>query len=237
MALTHRHRIIRQRRHLAVRPATTLKLARAAYLLCEKDPNVDYLSGRHAAMKLKRQSNQSTKWGRLKNQLRDASPEALLAVIRDLYQISGENRRFLEARFLSPNGEVEHYRDLVREAINPDPMGRGVTSVSEAKRLIREYEQATHNPAGVADLRLTFVEEGTDQALDYGAGDEKYFASMISMLNLALRSIWDLSEEQRRQYIPRLRELRDRGSRLAWGYGDYLRDALEQAVTEMDEEA
>ena len=158
-------------------------------------------------------------------------------ILRDLYQVSAENRRFLEARILSPSGEIGRYRDLVRDAINPDPMSRRVISIAEAKRLIREYEKATHNPVGLADLRLTFVEEGTAQALDYGTGDERYFASMTSVLNLTLRSISDLLAEQRRQFVPRLRDLRDHGSRLGWGYGDYLDDAIGHALSELNEEA
>jgi hypothetical protein len=187
-------------------------------------------------MKQKRESSKSPSWNQLKHQLREVPSAKLLEVIRDLYRLSSENRRFLEARFLSSNDMIERYRQLVSKAVNPDPFSRRPVSIAEAKQLIREYEQATQDPIGITDLRLTFVEQGTNQALELGYGDEKYFASLASTLNLALESMQYLPSGARQQYLPRLTDLRDRGSQLGWGYGDFLWELIEQTILEMDEE-
>jgi len=156
----------------------------------------------------------------------------LLEVIRDLYQLKLENRRFLETRFLRSDANLERYRESVSKAIFPDPFGRGKTSIAEAKGLIREYEKATGDSVGITELKLTFVEQGTDQALEFGCDDEQYFAAMASMIRSLIGSLRELPDEIRQRNIPRLEKLRDRGSRLAWGYGDFLNDTLEQFIFE-----
>jgi len=169
-------------------------------------------------------------WNEVKRRIQGSGAEQLLAVIGDLYQLNSDNRRFLEARFLTSEANLERYCLLVSEAIFPDPFGRHKTSIAEAKRLIREYEKATGDAAGVTELKLTFVERGTIQAVEFGCDDEHYFGAMASMISSAIASLRELPDDIRRRHIPRLETLRDRGSKLGWGYGDFLYDALEEFI-------
>jgi len=177
-------------------------------------------------------ANKNFSWNEVKRRLHGSTTEKLLEVIRDLYQLNSINRRFLETRFLRSDANLERYRELVSKAIFPDPFGRRKTSIAQAKRLIREYDKATGDSAGVTELKLTFVEQGTNQALEFGCDDDQYFAAMASMVNSAIESLRELPDEIRQRHIPRLENLRNRGSRLAWGYGDFLNDALAQFILE-----
>jgi len=171
-------------------------------------------------------------WNEVKRRIHGSDAGQLLELIRDLYQLNSDNRRFLEARFLMSEANLERYRRLVSEAIFPDPFGRRTTSIAEAKRLIREYEKATGDPVGVIELKLTFLEQGTNQALEFGCDDDQYFGALTSMVSSAIESLRKLPDDVKHRHIPRLENLRDRGSRLGWGYGDFLHDALDEFILE-----
>ena len=87
----------------------------------------------------------------------------LMALIHDLYEIDVLNRRALHERFASSNATFKGYRDLVRAAVFPDPLGRQPIRLREAAATIREYPLATGNLTGTVDLMLDFVEAGTAQ--------------------------------------------------------------------------
>lgn len=154
------------------------------------------------------------------------TPPELLKVLRDLHDLSSANRRFLQARFLPADEDIERYRQQVRDAIYPDPFSRRPISVAAAKQVIRQYQRATADPIGTLDLRLTFVEQGTAQAVDLGFGDEPYFASLESMLTVALESVRALPVEESHRFVARIARLRDSASQIGWGYGDFVDEAV-----------
>ncbi len=176
-------------------------------------------------------TSNATSWGALKDRLSKASPAQLLHLIRDLHALSSENRHFLEARFLPTDGQIEHYRRQVEEAIYPDPLSQRRVSITRAKRAIREYERATGDAEGAVDLRLTFVEQGTAQAVDLGFGDDDYFGALERMLETVLRALRHLPPPARGRYMVRLRRLRDTGGDLGWGYGDVLRASVPHVLS------
>jgi hypothetical protein len=158
----------------------------------------------------------------LKARLLEQGQGQLLELIHDLHDLSPANRRFLEARFLSSDGQLERYRSQVEQAIYPDPLSKRPISVVAAKRAIREYERATADPIGTLDLRLTFVEAGTAQAVDLAYGDDGYFSALELMLGMVVEGLQRVPPDARDQFITRLRRLRDSGGRLGWGYGDFV---------------
>lgn len=172
-----------------------------------------------------RSSNQPP-WSELKQRLARKTLPELLKILRDLHDLSPANRRFLQARLLPADGDIERYRQQLRDAIYPDPFSRRPISVAAAKQVIRQYQRATADPIGTLDLRLTFVEQGTEQAVDLGFGDERYFASLESMLTVALESVRALPVEESHRFLPRIARLRDNASRIGWGYGDFVEDAV-----------
>jgi hypothetical protein len=74
---------------------------------------------------------------------------------------------------------------------------------------------------------LTFVEAGTEQAADLGAGDESYFAALEHKVDAIVQTFSSLSTQDRDAAIARLVRVRDRAAgRIGWGYPDFLDDVV-----------
>ena len=176
-------------------------------------------------------TNKSTKgsWGGVKAALRAADQSDLLAVIRDLYDASPDNRRFLHARFLGPGTELEKYRALILEAMYPNVFGRKPVRVGEAQRLVRHFEQATGDTDRTIDLMLTLVEAGTDVAADTGHGDEAYFRALEAMLFQAVTKVRAVGTAERLQWQERLNGIVDRSAAIGWGFCDAAQEIVASA--------
>lgn len=158
-------------------------------------------------------------------------PTQLVRLIGELYSLSKENQRFLQARLEDPSKQLSAYRKLVADCLFPDPFRRGSeVRIAEAKRAISQYERATGDTAGTVDLMLTFVEVGTAYALDLGYGDDNFFGALEKMLSRALDLLRSATEELRQSTRPRLLRLSTSASSLGWGYGNFVVEAVGEAV-------
>ena len=163
-------------------------------------------------------------WTDVKAALAARSTTDLVALLRDLYQVSPENRRFLHGRLLGPEVEIEKYRTLIADAVYPDPLSQARIRISEAQRLIRHYYKATGDLPGVVDLMFTFVEAGTEQAADLGYGDEDYFASLERTFRTAIDTLNTLDPAIRTQADSRVQKIVRRADSIGWGYCDSVRE-------------
>jgi len=158
-------------------------------------------------------------------------PKQLVRLIGELYRLSRENQRFLEARLGGGSEQLPGYQRLVADCLWPDPLRKGAKlRIVEAKRAISQYERATGDAEGTAELMLTFVEQGTGFAADLGYGDEDFFASLEGMLSRALDGLQRCTEWFRQSMEPRLIRLSKLASNIGWGYGDFVNDAIARAV-------
>jgi hypothetical protein len=104
-------------------------------------------------------TSQSEGFGKIRGSLLKQQRPHLVNLIGELYRLSRENRRFLEARLGEADKQLPLYRQLVTDCLFPDPLRKGAkVRIAEAKRIIGQYERATGDAAGTADLMLTFVE-------------------------------------------------------------------------------
>jgi hypothetical protein len=146
----------------------------------------------------------------------------LVGVIRDLYDASTANRRFLHARFVPAAAALDQYRELVAKAVFPDPFSRRPVRLRDAAAAITDYKRSTGDSVGVVDLLLTFVEAGTEQAADLGYGDETYFSTLERKLDEAVSLLNALPDEARGNAAARFYQLAKYKDKIGWGYGDYL---------------
>ena len=175
-------------------------------------------------------------WSDIKRRLRGKGESDLLALIRDLYRLSSENRRFLRTRIIGSGTELENYRQLVEDAIYPDPLGSSTVSIRDAKRAIGQYGLATRDDEGTIELMLTFVEAGTAQAADLGYGDDRYFASLEGMLTKVLKLLTG-RQAISADVLRRLGEIEYQSGGIGWGYGDFVRASLLEVLpSEIPEE-
>ena len=92
---------------------------------------------------------QSAGWSLIRQQTKDWSRPALLALIKDLHDASSANRDFLRARFQAEDagGEaLEMFRKRIVEQFFPR-RGYGKLKLAEARKAIRDYRKATGDGA------------------------------------------------------------------------------------------
>jgi hypothetical protein len=169
-------------------------------------------------------NKQSATWTDVKASLDLVDRPGLLGIIRDLYEASNLNRRFLRARFVPAAPVLEEYRRLVRDAVFPDPFSQRPIQLRDGTATITEYKRATGDLSGTVDLMLEFVEAGTEQAADLGYGEDAYFAALARKVKEIVQSLDALSEEDRRAATTRLIKLGEYQGTIGWGYGDFLGD-------------
>ena len=163
-------------------------------------------------------------WQAVKSRLRGLDAPGLVDLIHDLYSASIDNQRFLHGRLVDPTSELQKYRELISEAVFPNPLGRKPVRIAEAQRLIRHYERATGDVTGTVDLLLTFVAVGTDQAADLGYGEDAYFGALERGLRTAVNMLPKLGAEDFAKAREELLWIRNRASNIGWGFCDAVDD-------------
>lgn len=170
-------------------------------------------------------------FGRIRSILLTQEPRQLVRLIGELYHLSKENQRFLQARLGDSSKQLPTYRRLVADCLFPDPLLKGSkVRIAEAKRAVSQYQRATGDLAGTVDLMLIFVESGTAFALDLGYGEEDFFSALQSMLSRALNLVRRGNKDLLPGMQPRLVRLSTSARDLGWGYGDFVVDALADVV-------
>lgn len=167
-------------------------------------------------------------WTAIRQQIKLWPRDALLGLIKDLHDVSAENRDFLQARFQAGeenSAALERYKKRIVEQFFPK-RGDGKLNLPEARKAIRDYAKAAGDDAGVIELMLTFVESGTDFTMEFGDIDGPYYVALMRVLE-------DLAERMVKQapaLYPRFRErflkLREYSDQIGWGYGDCLDDRI-----------
>src|SRR5262245_56215444 len=184
----------------------------------------DRLPERAMPQSRKTKTTKRPRWRDVKESLDKMDRTGLMALIRELYDVDGLNRRVLHARFAPDRTTIDEYRRLVRSAVFPDPFSQRPIRLRDATATIREYTRATGDVAGTIDLMIVFVEAGTEQAADLGYGDDSYFAALERKVNEILRLIEKLPDTEQRAPTDRLARLGEYQDAIGWGYGDFLSD-------------
>lgn len=180
----------------------------------------------------------STGWSAIRRHLNAHSKEALLTLVKDLYDASSSNRNFLHAHVQVEAGNgtaIEKYRRVIIEQFYP-LRGFGKLKLAEARKAIRDYRRATGDLAGTIDLMLTYVDNGTRFTRDFGDINGAYYNSLESVL----REMTQLLRKEEPTLYPRFREriqdLEAHADYIGWGYGDALRDHVRLLETELERE-
>lgn len=167
-------------------------------------------------------------WQNVRRKLGDWPKPALIALVKDLYEVSPGNRDFLHARFQAEADDgaaLEKYRRRIVDQFFP-ARGDGKLKLAEARKAIRDYQKATGNPTGGIDLRLTYVENGTEFTREFGDINELFYNSLESVLNELVRLLLCESPESYPRFRERIQRLATLADGIGWGYGDAVRDQV-----------
>jgi len=177
----------------------------------------------------------STGWSNVRRQLEDWSKPALIALLKDLYDASPDNRDFLQARVQAEESDgtaLENYRHKIVEQFFP-PHGNGKLKLAEARKAIRAYRKATGNLAGTIDLMLTYVENGTAFTREFGDINGSFYNSLESVLNEMAQLLLREGSGLYSRFRERVRRLSIHAPHIGWGYGDALRDQVYHLESEL----
>ena len=162
-------------------------------------------------------------WFDLKQALQDADRKVLINLIRDLYRLSEENRRYLLAGCMDPKAEpgiLEAYREIIKNEFFPEK-GFGTLRYSVAEKAINSYWKASGDFEGKMDLMFFYVENGVDFTCEYGDIDEKFYDRIGKMLEkfcTLLKTPGGKTLYPR--FKKRLFEIRKKTKGIGWGFGD-----------------
>lgn len=170
----------------------------------------------------------SPDWKNIRQQLSNWSKPALIALVKDLYEVSSGNGDFLHARFQAEadhGAALEKYRHRIVEQFFPT-RGFGKLKLAEARKAIRDYQKATGNLIGGIDLRLTYVENGTEFTREFGDINESFYNSLESVLDEMVRQLLRETPESYPRFRERIQRLATLADGIGWGYGDAVGDQV-----------
>ncbi|MBI4405594.1 MAG: hypothetical protein HY537_15640 [Deltaproteobacteria bacterium] len=176
---------------------------------------------------MSKRNNQSD-WKSLKHCIESQDNRSLVALIKELFELSTDNSDFIRARYADVEDALKRYKSIVSDAIYPDFMNdrRARIDFATARRALSDFKRACDDPEKVLDLMIHYVEIGTRQANDICVDYESYYTSLESMFSSIIRMLAGKEKKYGTQYLPRLRQIARKASD-GYGYQDTLREMLE----------
>ena len=95
-----------------------------------------------------------SKWDAVKNSISICSQKKLLELIHALHDLSEENRRFIQARFLAGENQMDPFKKIINQALYPDVIHDKGVSLATGRKAINDYRKATGDETGVLDLMI-----------------------------------------------------------------------------------
>lgn len=181
-------------------------------------------------------------WSNIHERLILLGMSELIAQVKDLYAISDENHRFLEARFAQGQDQVEavladYKQEIIYCFFGERGINDGLPRLRDARRLIRDYRKATKNIGGTLDLMLHYVETGTEFTNTYGDINASFYSSLESVLVNFCEGIPKSSDPEQayEQFNQRLVALKKEAYGIGWDYGDAVQEILENLAAHFEE--
>ncbi len=166
------------------------------------------------------------RWNEVRAVLATRGPAEVLGLVRDLYDLSQENRDVLNARYLAAASGLERYKNRIDDAMYPDVHRGEPVRISVAKSAISQYKKATGDQVGTLELMVYFVERGNQFTIDLGDIDEGFYSALASMFGRILATLKRSNHDVVDRILPRLVAIRDAAQGIGWGYYDSLCEAL-----------
>lgn len=163
------------------------------------------------------------RWTEVKRHLDSQNEREILNLIRDLYDLSADNKRLVQSRLTPPgHSNIATYKRDIARALNPD-FDKPI-DLRRGRKVIADYKKALPNDkAGLLDLMLCYVESGNAQTMEYGDIDARFYDSLCSMLDRIAETAPATSAESHKDCVQRLRKLADIvNGQIGWGYADHL---------------
>jgi len=178
----------------------------------------------------KRPPRSQPTWTDIKAKLTSLDRIALTGLIQDLYAAHKDNQTFLHTRFGLGEDVLKPYKEKLDRWLWPNVLRNQVTSVANAKQAISSYRKAVGEPAGLAELMVSYCESAVGFSNELGYQDEGYFDALVNMFEQALKVICQLPADDRDALIVRLERVRTTSHNFGYGVGDDMDSLLADYV-------
>lgn len=168
------------------------------------------------------------KWTPIRKALAAMDTAEMIELLHGLFELSELNRTFLAARFDREAAAAmkEKYRARIREEFYPKRGLYGRVRPAVVKKTLEEYRRSTGDTIGTLDLMVTYVEAASQLMAE--VGDIPHLVdSLVSALREITARFGELEQKDVADFLDRLTTARDDAGHIGWGYGDFLRDTVE----------
>lgn len=173
-------------------------------------------------------TKKSGSWSAARQRLATQDKLALLALLKDLYDIASRNRDFIQARCQVDDGDgdvLETYRCKIVEKFYPK-RGEDKLKLGGARKAIRDYRKATGNISGTAELLMTYVETGVRYTNDHGDINERFYSNVELALGELAAQLRGDARELYPQFRARLAKIEQETDGVGWGFHDFIADVV-----------
>jgi hypothetical protein len=167
-------------------------------------------------------------WSDIKTALSGFSREALLALVRELCDLSPDNKQFLHTRF-QPGESLTPYKAIITKCMYPNVLRNHPVQIAKAKKAISDFRKAAGDTPAVIDLMIHFVECGTEFTQEYGDIDGPFYDALLSMYARAVEAVQALPPAVAEPYRQQLHDLAESAEGIGWNYYDDLCATYEDA--------
>ncbi|MBW4084080.1 DUF6155 family protein [Paenibacillus sp. S150] len=102
------------------------------------------------------------------------------------------------------------------------------------KQAIKDFSNISNNKEHIAEIMVFTVECGVDFTLSYGDIDERFYRTITSIYEQALKYIVDNQLEDK--FVDRCNELMQSSQEIGWGFGDGMMELYSDYLGHVDEE-
>lgn len=177
----------------------------------------------------KKRKQKEPGWKDVEKKISKFENAQLLELLRDLYQLSPENKAFFFTRFSMGEDPLATYRRIIQDAMDPYLEDGETLEIESARDAIDRFSKAAHDPHAEAELRIFYVECGTNFMLSYGYTDEGLCEDLLEMYEYATKTVLELPPKEQAVLKARLQKIMESANGIGWGYYDGLCDSYHEA--------
>jgi len=163
-------------------------------------------------------------WAACKRAIADWPRPGVIALVKELYDLSDDNRRFLHARLLERLTDFNRAeaRRKIAKLITPANVFNNRFRAGDVKRVIDQYAKATGDDAGVAELLLADLSATLEVSNEFG-GDERLIDHAYTSMERLHKTLERLAPAHALPVVISLQKLAERWyGQFGYGLGDEL---------------
>lgn len=172
----------------------------------------------------------------LKKHLQCKSEKELINDIVEIYKICSKATEYFNLR-ANPEYEIElleHYKITVRDQFFPS-RGDSVLDYSVLRKAVLDFEKVAQNPANVAELMMSYVENGVEFTNAFGSIDETFYNNIANMFGRVVKLITNNNLEQ--DFKERCEKAMENSQEIGWGFGIFMEDCYYSNFIEDEDDA